>query len=226
MPPTVIANHRLEDLLRDRKLAVADEVVTLAEKTGWKVEWRDNQFEGYGSVYIELWQEETDTTFTVRVSDHYAKRGSGFNSRTGSYHNEPSTNIVVDAKGGGFDREKLMRAMEEEEVLSQTQQLERPGPTLTPQAWGEEYPASKAQIRARYAGVPVVQKNASPIPASHEPEGPVNVEGLPRGQEPSSVKREATGKITPPALPGQGKSSAPSGAQTARHLPQAARRRA
>jgi hypothetical protein len=86
-----------------RKEATEDAIEEASEvlkRDGWKVEMTGQSITG--SSYFTLTKSSRfhgddygGVDVTLRISNHYAPKGSGFNQQTQEYHNEPDVNVVV-----------------------------------------------------------------------------------------------------------------------------------
>lgn len=67
---------------------------------------QDVSVHGDDSVYFEF-ESPTDETvrYKIRISDHYAPHGSGFDVNSGYHHDKPDLNIVYDTDSGSVSVE-------------------------------------------------------------------------------------------------------------------------
>lgn len=100
--------HRVSGV--DACVAAAKQVVADA---GWAVKERRCGHEG--SRYFWLTNAAEDCVFSLRISDHFAKNGSGWNEARQEQHDAPDINIVLrkQADGSyGFDLKNLTERLD------------------------------------------------------------------------------------------------------------------
>jgi hypothetical protein len=75
---------------------------------GWK--WTARKCGHDCSRYFWLERHDDEVVLSLRISDHYARNGSGWNEAKQEQHDEPNINIVIRSNGDGtygFDLAKL-----------------------------------------------------------------------------------------------------------------------
>lgn len=85
----------LSRLSRDESLGrAASEVETWLQENGYQIDGQHNSMSS-SSVYFEVSRPDLDDSIKIRLSDHLAPKGAGWNENSQSYHSEPDVNIVV-----------------------------------------------------------------------------------------------------------------------------------
>jgi hypothetical protein len=80
---------------------------------GWK--WTARKCGHDCSRYFWLERHDDEVVFSLRISDHYAKNGSGWNEAKQEQHDEPNINIVIRSNGDGtygFDLARLTEKLD------------------------------------------------------------------------------------------------------------------
>jgi hypothetical protein len=98
------AEQDAADLLNYReRIAAVDACVSAAKASvadaGWRIDERKCGSESSRYFFVcrpdADCPDEEDVVLTLRISDHFAKNGSGWNEGKQDYHNEPDVNVVV-----------------------------------------------------------------------------------------------------------------------------------
>lgn len=80
---------------------------------GWK--WTVRKCGHDSSRYFRLERADEEVVLDLRISDHFAKSGSGWNEAKQEHHDEPDVNLVIVAAGDGtyrFDLAKLTELLD------------------------------------------------------------------------------------------------------------------
>jgi hypothetical protein len=82
-------------------------------EAGWK--WTARKCGHGSSRYFWLERADEEVVLSLRISDHYAKNGSGWNEAKQEQHDEPNINLVIRSNGDGpygFDLAKLTESLD------------------------------------------------------------------------------------------------------------------
>jgi hypothetical protein len=80
---------------------------------GWK--WTARKCGHDCSRYFWLERHDDEVVLSLRISDHYARNGSGWNEAKQEHHDEPNVNIVIRSNGDGtygFDLARLTKKLD------------------------------------------------------------------------------------------------------------------
>lgn len=80
---------------------------------GWK--WTRRRCGHDCSRYFWIERHDEEVVLSLRISDHFAKNGSGWNEAKQEQHDEPNVNIVIHSNGDGtygFDLTKLTERLD------------------------------------------------------------------------------------------------------------------
>lgn len=96
----------LEDFIArvEARLAARQAIEAAVAAAGWGLTWR--QGSECGSVYFWLDDPESGARYSLRVSDHFAPEGAGWDGSLRCRHEPPDINIVIrrgEAGGYAFD---------------------------------------------------------------------------------------------------------------------------
>lgn|GEM_PF-2434773 len=109
---TTEEHYQQSKAMADTKTAATKRVMDVAESLGWKVTHVNWGYSGFGSQYVQIESPDGEQIRTVRVSDHVAPMGAGFNQEKQEYYDRPDADFVLDDPGQLIDEAELRKTLE------------------------------------------------------------------------------------------------------------------